>query len=340
MFWIVYIKLTNHYILKSKNKVKKQSKNPSFKKKIWKQIFSVLISLMLFLVYILFMFATPYIKGSINDNYLQEIVNDIIKGENTDAEKIGALLNWFDRNSENMYNSWYLVHNNKVLLSLIPNHFFILSEMPYFGIRCSEDMDGKWIITSRFGACGEYSRVFLYMADSIGINVRRVHANGEDHLWNEVKINNNWMPVDPTNVSLPDSGDGWEDYSFFEWKEGNVSYVWAEYLHNNTIEDLTYKYTDLTNVTIHVVDQNNNSVSDVTITIMSNNLQDSDRIHKTFIKGKSKPKTNKTGYCAFQIGGGTYKFKVDTEKYIGKTEWVECSDTKASHNFTLALKKK
>ena len=28
----------------------------------------------------------------------------------------------------------------------------------------------------------------MYMVDSLGLDVKRVHAPGEDHLWNEVKI--------------------------------------------------------------------------------------------------------------------------------------------------------
>jgi hypothetical protein len=177
------------------------------------------------------------------------------------------------------------------------------------------------------------------MVDSLGIDVRRVHAPGEDHLWNEVKINDEWIPVDSTNVSLPDA-DGWEDYNFFEYKEGNVSYVWAEYFHNDTIVDLTNNYTKLTNVTIYTVAQNNNSISGMTITVMSNNLHDKDRIRETYIEGKPKPKTNNSGYCTFQIGGGTYKFKADNSKYKGETDWVNFSDETPSHDFIIELKKK
>lgn len=180
----------------------------------------------------------------------------------------------------------------------------------------------------------------MLMADALGYKTRRVHAPGEDHVWNEIKINKDWIPVDPTNVSQTNGGDGWQDYTFFEWKEGNASYVWAEYLHNKTIEDRTERYTDLTNITIHTVDQNNISVSDVSITIISNNLHNTDRTYETYIKGKPKPNTNKTGYCTFQIGGGTYKFKASHDKYIGESDWINFSDQYPSHDFIFNLSKK
>lgn len=337
--WFFCIKLKTHYRFTFRKKAKKQKEISDFGKKILRTLLTFLIVIMLILSYILFMFVTPYIKGSMNEGYLHEVVAEITEGKNTDQEKIGALLNWFDRNSDNMYNSWFLVKENKVLLTLIPNHFYILTEMPYFGVRCPEDKDGKWILTSRFGACGEYSRVFMYMADSMEIDVRRVHAPGEDHLWNEVLIDGEWIPVDPTNVSLPDA-DGWEDYGFFEYKEGNASYIWAEYLKNDTIEDLTSLYTKLTNITLNCVDENNNSISDLTITVMSNNLHDVNRIHETYIKNKPKPKTNETGYCTFQIGGGTYKFKANNDEFTGETEWVEFSDNITQHDFIIILKEK
>jgi hypothetical protein len=295
----------------------------------------------LFLSIIAYPYVVPAIKGPLNEGYLHEIVNGLIEGKSTDQEKIGAILSWFDRNEDYVHNSWILINvEKKVVLTIIDGFYYILSVEPYIFIRTKDTMDARWFLTNRIGACGEYSRIFMVMVDVLGIDVRRVHAPGEDHVWNEVKIDDTWIPVDPTNVSIPNGGDGWEDYTFFECKEGNASYVWAEYLHNNTIEDLTHGYTDLTNVTIHAVDQNNNSVSDVTITIMSNNLRDANRIHETFIKGKSKPKTNESGYCTFQIGGGTYKFKANDDKYKGETEWVEFSEKISSHNYSLILKKK
>jgi len=338
ILWLFYIKTKTKFGFIPNDKGKHQSKNIMIRKKIKRQILSFLLGIMLILGYILFMFATPYIKGSINEGYLHEVVNDIIEGKNTDQEKITALLGWFDRNSDHIYNSWFLNAEGKILLTFIPKHFYILIEMPYFGIRCPEDMDGKWILTSRFGACGEYSRIFMYMADAMGIDVKRVHAEGEDHVWNEVKIKGNWIPVDPTDVALPDK-DGFKDYNFMEIKEGNVSYVWAEYLHNRTIDDLTYLYTNLTNVTLHCVDQNNNSVSNVTITITSHNLRRYPN-KVTFIEGKSKPKTNETGSCVFQIGGGNYTFKANSDKFSGELKWIEFSDLHPYHDFSIILKKK
>lgn len=297
----------------------------------------IIISYPIFITYIE---NIPNFKGYINEGYFQETVNEIVKGKVTDNEKIGAILEWFDDDKNNLYDSWILTHSDKPWFNPIGTYIIFLTEEPYICIRCYEENDPKWLLTSRCGACGEYSRLFMIMVDYLDYDVKRVHAQGEDHVWNEVKIGEIWIPVDPTNVSLIDGSDGWEDYSFFKWKEGNVSYVWAEYLHNNTIEDLTSMYTNLTNITIHCKDDNNSSFADMAITIMSNNLHDENRIHETFIKDKPKPKTNKSGYCSFQIGGGTYKLKANNDEYSGETEWIKFSDEIPQHYYSLVVKEK
>jgi hypothetical protein len=308
-------------------------------KTLFNNLIDIFIGILLLFGCILFLSLTPGIKGILNENYLHEVFDNIVLNKNTDQEKIDSLLKWFDRNSDNMYNSWFLVHQEKTLLTLIPNHFFIFREMPYFCIRCNNDMDGKWILTSRCGACDEYSRIFMYMIDNLGLDVKRVHAPGEDHIWNEVKIDGAWISVDPTNVSIPNGGDGWEDYGFFEHKEGNASLVWAEYLHNDTIEDLTYLYTNITNITLHCINENNELISDMKITIISHNLR-REPTWETYIKGQSKPKTNETGICIFKIGGGNYTFRAENDDYKGEIKCIEFSDQKPSYEFIVNVTKK
>lgn len=300
-------------------------------------ILLIVFSIFGFFIYIMFI---PDFKAIINEGYIHETVNEIIKGKTTNQEKIGALLGWFDQNSSNMYNSWTLNDQGKLVWDVPFSYILIFSKSPYICIRCFEDNDARWILTSRCGACGEYSRLFMVMVDALGYDVKRIHAPGEDHVWNEVKIDGKWIPVDPTDVVLPRK-DGWKNYDFMEKKEGNVSHVWAEYLHNDTIEDITSLYTNLTNVTIHAVDQNNNSLSDVTITIISHNLK-RDPNHETSILGQSKPKTNELGCCTFQIGGGNYTLKAESQDnmLIGELRGIRFKDDILRHNFTIVLDKK
>lgn len=309
-------------------------------KRIMTACFIFMLVILGILGFVSYSIIVPNIKAVFNDGYLYDAVNEIIEGKNTDYEKISAVLEWFDPEKENLYNSWFLTHSENPYLSLSGTYMIFVPEPPYICVRCFEDIDPRWLLTSRCGACGEFSRLFMLMVDAFGIDVKRIHAPGEDHVWNEVKIDGDWIPVDPTNVSFLDDGDGWEHYGFFEWKEGNASYVWAEFLHNDTILDCTHFYTNLTNVTISCVDENNNSISNVTITVMSNNLHNEDRIHETSIKGRPKPKTNSSGRITFQIGGGTYKFKANSNKYTGETEWVEFSDNISEHDFIIEMKKK
>lgn len=346
LFWISLIFTIGLFLVKKSNtlidkKLERGLINLSqcvYDKKTMKVLIIILTIIFGFCGYIIYAAFIPNFKGAINEGYLQEIVNEITEDKITDYDKIGAVLNWFDQKNDNLYNSWFLTHSGKPYFNLPGTYMIFLLEPPYICIRCFENSDIKWLLTSRCGACGEYSRLFMIMVDALGYDVRRIHAPGEDHLWNEVKIDNNWIPVDPTNVSLPEA-DGWENFGFFEHKEGNASYIWAEYLHNNTIEDLTSHYTDLTNITIYCVDEFNNSASEATITIVSHNLK-REPDHETFIKNKPKPITNESGYCTFQIGGGNYTFRANSDKFYGELKWVEFSDSILNYGFTIKLKEK
>jgi len=98
ILWTVYLKIKNNTKIQSKNVIKKQ-------------ILAVVLGLMLVAGYILFMFATPFIKGTLNENYLQDVVYEITRENIDDFDKVNSLLSWFDRNSDNMYNSWFFNEN-------------------------------------------------------------------------------------------------------------------------------------------------------------------------------------------------------------------------------------
>jgi len=282
----------------------------------------------------------PPIKVFLNQGHLNDLTQQLTKGKSTDHEKISALLEWFDPANNNIFDSWQLTHSKNPYWIYLDQYMIFTPVPPYICVRCYEDVDVEWLLTSHCGACGEYSRLFMIMADDLGFEVRRVYAPGEDHFWNEVMINNSWIPVDSTSVSIKDGRDGWKNYSFFETKEGNVSYVWAEYLHNSTIIDRTSAYTNLTNITLTCKDENNNSIEGLTITILSNNLHREDRIWNTYIEGQPSPITNQTGVCEFRIGGGTYNFIASNEKYYGESNWLSFSDTISSWTFNITIKKR
>lgn len=88
--WLVYFKFKNNTKTQSQNVIKKQ-------------ILAIILGLMLVAGYILFMFTTPFIKGTLNENYLQNVVYEITREKIDDYDKVNSILSWFDRNSDNMY---------------------------------------------------------------------------------------------------------------------------------------------------------------------------------------------------------------------------------------------
>jgi hypothetical protein len=346
IFWIFFLILVGLLLnIKTGSMIERNLKRGKFTAEQSvknRKIVAGCIVLMLFMIGLLGLIyysnVVPYIKAELNEGYLQDTVRTITKGKTTDYEKISSVLEWFDPENNNIYNSYTLTHSRDPYFIVDDTYIILALRPPFICVRCYEEVNPKWLLTSQCGACGEYSRLFTIMVDALGYDVRRVHAEGEDHIWDEVKIDDEWIPVDPTNVSRSNGGDGWEYYGFFEHKEGNASLIWAEYLHNDTISDLTSLYTNLTNITLHCVDANNNSLPNVTISIISHNLK-RDPYHETFIENKPKPMTNDSGYCLFQIGGGNYTLLAESNnhKVFGELKSIIFSDDKPSYEFKIIL---
>ncbi len=251
-----------------------------------------------------FMSYMTHLKAENNKVLLEKIVSDIVKDAKTDMEKVTKLLEWFDRSKKNMYNYYYLNKKGVINFELLPNIWIFLGE-PYIGIRVFDDRDSLWILTSRYGHCGEYALIFRDMANAAGIEVRRIRCLGEDHEWNEVKLNGSWVPVDATAVNLP-LGTGFVTFDFMERKvagdmrtrQGNVSYVYAEYL-NGTIVDVTSSYTNLTSITILIVDDQGMPVPNAKVEVFSHNRG------KKRYTGLTKI-TNSQGICKFNRWKGLH----------------------------------
>jgi len=284
------------------------------------------------------MFFMTHLKAESNRALLEKIVSDIVKDAKTDREKVTKILEWFDRSKKNMYNYYYLNKKGMINFKLLPKIRIFLGE-PYIGIRVFNDRDSLWILTSRYGHCGEYALLFRDMANAAGIEVRRIRCLGENHEWNEVKLNGSWVPVDATAVNLP-LRDGFVTFDFMERKvagdmrtrQGNVSYVYAEYL-NGTIVDVTSSYTNLTNITILVVDDRGMPIPNARVEIFSHN------------RGGKRPTgltkvTDSLGVCKLNMGGGDYTFEVKKGTIIPLTgSKREKFSEGISYNLTIKLHK-
>jgi hypothetical protein len=326
---------------------KKYKKQPEKKiKKIYKRLLTIMIIIILLIIsiysYPLFLLPVSHIRSETNTQELKSIVSELIKGAKTDEEKVQAILEWFNSSNNYIFNDYHLWRKGVYGIKIWPRgQFKIYLGEPYFGVRTFSDDDSLWILTSRYGHCGEYGLIFRDMANAAGLTVTKVTCSGEDHDWNEVQINNNWIVIDATRVgSAPDNGYN-VSYDFMEKKvagdrgtiNGNVSYIEAEYP-NGTKLDVTSKYTDMVNVTIFIYDENRKPVQDATITIYSNNRYDFINTEKRGII------TNESGQCTFSIGSGEYTIQAKTNDIIplfGEIKDDFFEDT-ITHSLSIGLK--
>jgi len=252
---------------------------------------------------------------------LETTVNTLIKNCRYDTEKTNAIIQWFNRTTngtDNVGNLYYRTRENKILLE-VDDLLAVFSEQPYFCVR-TWDENPLWIFTTRCGRCGEYSILFMEMAHKANLTVRRITCAGEDHEWDEVYIpeENEWKIIDPTAVKLPDS-TGYQSSDFMERKvagdlhqqQGNISYVSARYP-DGVKEDVTYRYTNLTNITVFITDESGLPIPDMIINVKSNNRGGERDTGLTV-------KTNEAGRYTIAIGGGSYTFQVQREHDIFPT---------------------
>jgi hypothetical protein len=254
------------------------------------------------------MIPFTYVRAEFNQGELKKIVNELTKDCVTDEQKTLSLLSWFDRYTGNIYNVWGA---------------FVIEPF-YFGggkifdflicVRTDEGKQSLFVLTSRCGACGEHSGLFTEMAKEAEIEVRTVVCREIDHCWAEVKINNTWIVVDPANVVHRDNKTGYDlsPKSYEKVHAGrtkNISYIYAKYP-DGRIEDITNEYTNLTHINITTVDEFNNPVSNVEISVFSYNK---------FDKGKDTEKkfsTDENGKYQLDIGGGDIKLVAKSNHLI------------------------
>lgn len=263
---------------------------------------------------------------------LNNLALEITSNYSDDTNKTNALLNWFDKGSGNMIN----ILKNHLLLKIYPLHIYI--SQPYICIRIDDQENPEWILKSRCGACGEYSMFFMEIADKADLTVRSIHDKGYDHSWDEVLIDGEWIIVDPSIVDLENNETGSnisQRYYDTNWGRLGISYVYAFYP-NKTTEDVTYRYTNLTNLTLITTDENGKPISNVNLILLSNNHPRRKNVDTTL-----HYTTDSEGECTIKVGGGNYTILSDTNNNIlhmsNKTTLAFIEDKNRS--FSIILKK-
>jgi Transglutaminase-like superfamily len=294
--WILFVYVLWIIYLRHSSKQKTKWNIPEFFKGFIITLIILLPLLISLVSYPIIMIPITYVRAEANRAEVEELVFDITKNCTTNESKVIALLNWFERESGNIKNIW----SGK---SLGPLKF--LGYSPKDWIICVGTLERKpalFVFTSRCGACEEHSVLFREMTNVVGLQVRSVICLGIDHLWDEVLIDEQWIIVDPANVVFSKNKSGYNlSAESFErghaGKTHNISYVFAEYS-NGTIEDITHRYAgNLSCINIYTVDENLNPVSNVEITIFSNNKFTKQNTGLSF-------HTDEFGLYQLYLGGG------------------------------------
>jgi hypothetical protein len=302
---IFAIPLFCEMITKIRNNVKINRKTPintNFKK-ILKISYMILIILVL-LFFLLPIYTQTLLKYHIEEyaqsktakTDLHKLTSEITRGYSDDANKTKAILRWFDRDSGHITNTFGKEHS----LKIYPLHVY--TSKPYICIRLIGHENPLWVLKSRCGACEEYAMFFMEMANATNLTVRSIHNHGENHNWDEILINGKWIVVDPVQVKLNDNKTGFNiSQRFYEedWSL-NRSYIFALYP-NGTTEDVTYRYTNVSNLTIITIGENKMTAPNVSIRILSDNNP-----KKKASDTEINSITDSEGRCEIKIGGGNY----------------------------------
>jgi len=326
--WIFYLicKFSREYLSKYiKNK--------------WKRFaIMYLILCLILLTLVPYISTMEHIRAEANKPLLKSIVGDLIIGAESDEERTLAVLEWFNLSNDNIYNDYHLSVKGVPNYPLLGDFLKIYLGPPYIGIRIVNDEDSLWILTSRYGHCGEYGLLFRDMANEAGLNVRRIRCAGEDHVWNEVMIDGEWVIIDSTRVGSSEDNGYNVSSDFMEKKvagnrnlpNGNVSYVTSDYL-NGTEVDVTSRYTTITNITIYTNGSKGNPLENIQLNIISYNRFGDDTDFSC--------KTNNDGYCNFSFGGGEYLIEARTNDFIPLygSVLVEFSEDTPNHTVDIEL---
>ncbi|RLF51031.1 MAG: hypothetical protein DRN24_05600, partial [Thermoplasmata archaeon] len=304
---ILFVILMNYLFKRSKKKPKTKQQS--------KIIIIIGILYLIAAPFILAFFSFPlasypvkYVRAEFNKGECERIVNEIIAGCHNDTEKTLALLNWFERFSGNMYNTYGSVEVGPLYFGGGVIFDYMLC------VRLDDRKPVLWTLTSRCGACGEHAALFTAMATQAGLEARTIVCDEVDHAWAEVKINGTWLIMEPANVVHNRNMTGYDiSATSFErvhaHRTKNLSYIIAENP-DGTIDDITYRYTNLTQINITTINEDGDPLPDIELSITSYNR------YPNGADTKYKGKTNEKGQYQMLIGGGDLKLVAQSSDII------------------------
>lgn len=254
-------------------------------KEMWKKILNKSRLILSLLIIALLLFSLIFWAYAETQGYvgIQKIVNEI-KSNSTDQEAlVKNLLKW---ERENVHFTYSPITGNKDI-DKVPR--LIYSIRP------------NLIFYNKLGACGEYSMLFMEMAKTAGIQVRVAGTLAEDHQWNEVLINDEWVHVDPT-LDSPNDFDHPHVYEN-DWK-WNLSKVYA--FNNGEKIDVTDKYFEKISVLNVTVNENNLPAENIEIVVASQFRMERDPDLYNAPRQSTYCTTASNGTCSFYLGENNY----------------------------------
>jgi hypothetical protein len=168
-----------------------------------------------------------YLVEPSGDAEINKIATNISMQNNSENEKIKSILDW-EVKTKNFSDTYGKYNINTIAVR-------------YFG------SNPQIISYYMSGNCQELAFLFNEVANRAGIDSRVVGTSTEDHAWDEVKIDNKWIPVDPTiyydNIHNNKNISWFNNTRAYEYDEGwfklsNVHVI-------DTYEDVTNKYSNM-----------------------------------------------------------------------------------------------
>lgn len=308
-----------------KHTSKKDSKKDfsSFNGILYKYVLPILITVLIITPFLtVHMSVLTQWKADQNISECERIAFQSIDCAFTNESKAEEILVFFDEHRGNMYNAYRM--KDQYLFALDEGRIKFYATYPFIAVRTYSDDHPCWMLTSEFGHCGEYANLYRYMCHQIGLEVRKVCTDGEDHCWNEVYINDTigWKLVDATTVSLSEGKNGYDNVNKSWMKQklgGNLSHVAAQGV-NGEYVDITNNYTTVVNVTVKTSNVQGYPVSDAVIKVFSHNRYEEERFTK--IKGR----TDNNGEYTFSIGVGNYTIKAQKDGLRGINSSIISND--------------
>lgn len=250
-------------------------------------VICTLVVLIIFPEIYLYPFYKLAIKP-VGESYIENTAIQAIQLNNT-SEKLQYIMEWEVKDFKNVYGA-----KPVFCLGILSRYqIYFDSSLKIRAINSRFSNDPYWVAYFKAGGCGELAYLFCEVTNRSGLEARVVETKGEDHSWNEVKVDQDgsWMHVDPTLYFLnyPNiTNDIWVDNSgFYDDHWFNISRVSV----TGTGEDRTRNYTDVGILNISVIGK-------------------ADRILITTLKnGKTRP------VCKGELNNSVFKIELGGKKY-------------------------